>query len=169
MTRSTTSASLLLVTGLLAFTSGCEKAASKPQPAATGGTATQASNGTTNWSSVKAVDANAAMDALCALCRTADVSYGGAHKTLTLTFANGAATDDKGTTYKVTAAEWKGIVAMIDKSPNKTGAARAMPAAAKNYGDGKGPTKRNAYEVKTSGEDTLILNFVKALDDNSAG
>lgn len=154
----------LLAASAAALAGGCDK--KQPAPPAPVPSAAAA----VDLAAAKPADPTVAMDALCRLCRLADVYHAGAFAALTLTFADGKATDDKGRAYQVSAEEWKGVVALAEGSPGQRAAGRALPAKARNYADGLGKARRHAYEISpVEAPKKLLFTIVKPLGDESEG
>jgi len=155
MKHTHTSAFIILSAALLLAPIGCDK----KKPAAV-----------VNLAQVKAVGEFESMAAANRLCREMDVHYKGANKTITLTFSNGATTDDAGHIYDVLPEEFKGVVKMAAAAPGKVAAAHALPADSENYRDGHGPAKRHGYAVDSPDAATkLRFTVVKPLEDDSNG
>jgi hypothetical protein len=77
--------------------------------------------------------------------------------------------DHNGHSLPVTAAEWKGMIGLIEASPGGRTANRALPSPAKNYGDGLGKAPRRAYDVGKGPDNSIIMTVVKPLDGESDG
>lgn len=137
---------------------GCEKEAGKPHspPAAAPDAATKESPGDS-------------MEVMCRLCRDVDFLHQGRVKLVTLTYLEGGAKDEHGREYKVTRAEWDQMLATIRATPDGKAAARALPAKAKNYGDGRGAVRRFAYMLTPTAEGAIAFENVKDLESESAG
>jgi hypothetical protein len=152
---------------VLGATIGCDKkSGSSPAPSSPAASVPAAP---TDWSRVQAVDAVHSMEGICRLCRLLDARHKGAAQPVKLTFSGAGATDSAGATYTVTAAQWKGILEMIGKTPDKKAAGRALPAKSENYADGLGSVRRYAYFIERESDSVLIFTVAKPLDDNSNG
>lgn len=150
-----------------ALAGACEESPTAPAPSAPGA---GAGGGAVDWSKVKGADVSVSVDALTRICRLADIYHKGATRTITLVYAGAEATDATGRSYRLSQEEWKGITAMAASSPGGKAAGRAMPANARNYGDGLGGAARFAYEVEAGdGPGTLVLTVVKPLGGESRG
>lgn len=153
---------------VITWIGGCDRKpteSASPPPAPTTAAAKNA-----DWATVKPVATVRAMEALCRLCRFADVFHKGKVQSLTLTFSEGQAVDEQGNACTISAEEWKGILAMIEQSPSKSAAGRALPAKAHHYADGHGAARRHAYLVaRPEVPGKLRLTLAKPLDDDSQG
>ena len=146
------------------FSSGCEK---KPQPpAAAAAPSPAAAAPSAPLTKEQLVEA---MGVMCRLCRNADVHHRGAVKSLTLSFADGAAKDEHGRVYPITKAEWDQVLACIRSLPSGNAAARALPASNFNYGDGRGAVRRFAYTLVPTEQGSITFEVVKDLGTDSMG
>ncbi|MEX2218290.1 MAG: hypothetical protein WD749_05970 [Phycisphaerales bacterium] len=103
------------------------------------------------------------------LARLADAWGGDQKATLKLSYGNGSVTDRAGHSAAMPASHWKGILAMLERTPGGKGAARALPAGANNYADGLGSIRRNAWFVERGKDGTIVMTFARELDDSSEG
>ncbi len=124
-----------------------------------------------DWEKTKPADATASMEGLSAVCRMLDVRNRGAQigTSFTIGYTGHGADDGAGGKVALSPEQWKGMLELISKSPSGIGAARALPASAKNYNDGHGAVRRNAYEIRRSGAAQFVFTIVRRLDDDSTG
>jgi hypothetical protein len=145
----------------------------KPKPqelsGSAGAGASVPAKSTVDWASVTAVDINVAGPAMYHLGRLADAWAKGQGSSVTLRFENGSVTDGTGHAAPITATEWKGMLAMIDKTPDGKTATRALPGTAGGYRDGLGNVPRHAYYVERGPDNSIVLKVVKPLGDSSSG
>lgn len=171
-------ASGVAVLGLVTLV-GCERKAKQPaagtsDSAPAGVSAQPAGPGvesaSIDWSRVQApADKLVVMEHYTHLARYADAWHKGAKPTIRLTFRPPASVcDDAGNCAPFTPEGWKGVLAMVQESPDGKSAIRALPAREQNYADKLGAVRRNAYVVSVDGE-AFVFEFARSLEDDSNG